>query len=92
MAITETAGNPVITEGDEPTDHEVWVTATLRRLDANVNAVEHRLGHLDDILHRVDQALQPLRDHPEAVAKGLSLLDPGAGVRKFITGRKGKQV
>ena len=33
-------------------------------------------------------ALLELRDHPEAVAKGLSLLDPGASVRKFLTGRK----
>ena len=84
MAATETNSNTVLTDSD----HEVWVTDTLRRIDANINALDQRLDHLDDVLCRIDQALAPLRDHPEAVAKGLSLLDPGASVRKFMTGRK----
>jgi hypothetical protein len=84
MAATETNSNTALTDSD----HEVWVTETLRRIDANINALDHRLDHLDDVLGRIDQALAPLRDHPEAVAKGLSLLDPGASVRKFMTGRK----
>jgi hypothetical protein len=91
MTATETNSNTVLTDSkpiDHEIDHEVWVTDTLRRIDANINALDHRLDHLDDVLHRIDQALQPLRDHPEAVAKGVALLDPGAGVRKFLTGRK----
>jgi hypothetical protein len=89
MAATETNGNPVITHGDD----DEWVAATLTRIDATLAGVDRRLEHLDDIAHRIDQALQPLRDHPEAVAKGLSLLDPGAGVRKFLGAKpRGKKV
>ena len=88
MAATETSGNPIITHGDD----DEWVAATLTRIDATLHAITEVLGHHDDILHRIDQALQPLIDHPEAVAKGLSLLDPGSGVRKFLSGRKGGKV
>jgi len=88
MADTETAGNPIITHGDD----DEWVAATLTRIDVALAGMDKRLEHLDDLAHRIDQALQPLRDHPEAVAKGLSLLDPGSGVRKFISGRKGGKV
>jgi hypothetical protein len=85
--MTETSGDPTITHGDD----DEWIAATLTRIDAALAAVDKRLDHLDDLAHRIDQALQPLRDHPEAVAKGLSLLDPGAGVRKFMTGRSNKK-
>ena len=88
MAATETSGNPIITHGDD----DEWSAEVLTRIDATLHAITEVLGHHDDILHRIDQALQPLRDHPEAVAKGLSLLDPGSGVRKFLSGRKGGKV
>jgi hypothetical protein len=95
MAITETAGNPVITHGDD----DEWVAATLTRIDANLAVLANQLDHVDANVHGLQQTLdavvsilKPISDHPEAVAKGLSLLDPGAGVRKFITGRKDKQV
>jgi hypothetical protein len=84
MAATETNSDPTFTHGDD----DAWVAATLTRIDANIAGLDMRMDHLNDILNRIDQALQPLRDHPEAVAKGLSLLDPGASVRKFMTGRK----
>ena len=84
MAATETNSDPTFTHGDD----DAWIAATLTRIDTNINAVNKVLEHHDELLHRIDQALQPLRDHPEAVAKGLALLDPGAGVRKFLTGRK----
>jgi hypothetical protein len=80
MTPTETSGNPTVTHGDD----DAWIAATITRIDANLAAIDKRLDHLDDLLHRIDQALSPLRDHPEAVAKGLSLLDPGAGVRKHF--------
>jgi hypothetical protein len=80
----ETNSNPPVAHGDD----DEWIAEILTRLDANVDALSKILGHHDELLHRIDQALQPLRDHPEAVAKGLSLLDPGASVRKFMTGRK----
>ena len=95
MAATETSGNPIITHGDD----DEWVAATLTRIDANIAALGKQLDHLDEFVHVIDQtcgnisrALQPLIDHPEAVAKGLSLLDPGSGVRKFLSGRKGGKV
>ncbi len=89
MAATETNGNPVITHGDD----DQWVADTITRIDASIAAIDARLEHLDEYIHRIDQALQPLRDHPEAVAKGLSLLDPGAGVRKFLGAKpRGKKV
>jgi hypothetical protein len=84
---TETAGNPIITHGDD----DEWVAATLTRIDANITELRAILNHQDGLIHEIHQALAPLRDHPEAVAKGLSLLDPGAGVRSFITGRKHKR-
>jgi hypothetical protein len=87
MPDTKTSGNPSITHGDD----DEWMAATLTRIDANIAGLDKRLDHLDDIVHRIDQALQPLRDHPEAVARGLSMLDPGAGVRKLLGGKpKGK--
>jgi hypothetical protein len=86
MAATETNGNPSITHGDD----DQWIADTITRIDANIAAIDTRLEHLDEYIHRIDQALQPLRDHPEAVAKGLSLLDPGAGVRKFLSGKKAR--
>ena len=88
MAATETNSDPTFTHGDD----DAWVAATLTRIDAALVGIDTRLGHQDDLLHRIDQALQPLRDHPEAVAKGLSLLDPGSGVRKFLSGRKAGKV
>ena len=84
MAATETNSDPTFTHGDD----DAWIVATLTRIDANIAGLDMRMDHLDDILCRIDLALAPLRDHPEAVAKGLSLLDPGASVRKFMTGRK----
>ena len=84
MAATETNSDPTFTHGDD----DAWVAATLTRIDANIAGLDMRMDHLNDILNRIDQALQPLRDHPEAVAKGLSLLDPGASVRNFMFGRK----
>jgi hypothetical protein len=86
MTSTETSGNPPVTEGEL----EDWLRATIGRIDGNIAAIDKRLEHLDEYIHRIDNAIQPLRDHPEAVAKGLSLLDPGAGVRKFL-GAKGKK-
>jgi hypothetical protein len=89
MATTKTSGNPPVTEGEL----EDWLRETIGRIDGSINAIDKRLDHLDEYIHRIDNSLQPLRDHPEAVAKGLSLLDPGAMTRKFITGRKtGKKV
>ena len=91
MAATETSGNPVITHGDD----DEWVAATLTRIDANIAGLANQIEHIDCNIHGLQQTLDavvqtlaPLRDHPEAIAKGLSLLDPGAGVRKFITGKR----
>jgi hypothetical protein len=84
MAATETNSDPTFTHGDD----DAWVAATLTRIDAALAGIDTRLQHLDELAHRIDQALQPLRDHPEAVAKGLSLLDPGASARNFMFGRK----
>jgi hypothetical protein len=87
MGETKTSGEPVITHGDD----DEWIAQTITRIDATLAGIDKRIGHLDDIIHEIHQALQPLRDHPEAVAKGLSLLDPGAGVRKFLSGKPRKE-
>jgi hypothetical protein len=86
MATTETNGKPNITHGDD----DEWVAQTITRIDATLALINGKLDHLDELCHRIDQALQPLRDHPEAVAKGLSLLDPGASVRKLLHRKGGK--
>lgn len=95
MAATETSGNPSITHGDD----DEWIAETLTRIDANLAALTNQLDHVDINIHGLQQTLdgvlqvlKPLRDHPEAVAKGLSLLDPGGGVRKFLGSRKGGKV
>jgi hypothetical protein len=80
MTLTETSGNEIVTEGDL----EDWLRATIGRIDGALAAVDVKIDHLDSLIHEIHQALSPLRDHPEAVAKGLSLLDPGAGVRKYF--------
>jgi hypothetical protein len=80
MTTTETSGNPEVTEGDL----EDWLRETVGRIDGALATHGVQIDHLDSLLHEIHQALQPLRDHPEAVAKGLSLLDPGAGVRKYF--------
>jgi hypothetical protein len=92
QAPTETSGNPVLTHGDD----DEWSAEVLTRIDANIAGLVNQIEHIDINIHGLQQTLDavmqtlaPLRDHPEAVAKGLSLLDPGSGVRKFITGRKG---
>jgi hypothetical protein len=87
MTSIETSGNPPVTEGEL----EDWLRESIGRIDGALAAHDVKIDHLDALIHEIHQALQPLRDHPEAVAKGLSLLDPGAGVRKFL-GAKGKKV
>ena len=74
MATTETSGNPTVTDSD--------LTARVDHLDEGIHEIQR-------ILHEILTILQPLRDHPEAVAKGLALLDPGAMTRKFL-GKKTK--
>jgi hypothetical protein len=86
MADTKTSGNPSITHGDD----DEWIAGTITRIDAAIAGVDTRLEHLDEYIHRIDQALQPLRDHPEAISRGLSMLDPGKGVRAFL-GKKEKK-
>jgi hypothetical protein len=95
MAATETAGNPTITHGDD----DEWIAQTLTRIDANIAGLANQIEHIDINIHGLQQTLDavmqtlaPLRDHPEAVAKGLSLLDPGSGMRKFLSGRKAGKV
>lgn len=91
MAATETNSDPTFTHGDD----DAWIAETITRIDANLIQLTNQAEHMDINIHGLQQTLdailevlQPLRDHPEAVAKGLSLLDPGASVRKFMTGRK----
>jgi hypothetical protein len=80
MTTTETSGNPEVTEGDL----EDWLRESIGRIDGILASFDIKIDHQDQLLHEIHQALSPLRDHPEAVAKGLSLLDPGAGVRKYF--------
>lgn len=44
-----------------------------------------RLNHIDDLLHRIDQRTTGIADfideHRPALARGLSLMDPGAKLR-----------
>jgi hypothetical protein len=53
-----------------------------------------RLDHLDEIAHRtqqqVSEILEFISEHKPALARGLSLMDPGAGLRKLITGKGAK--
>jgi hypothetical protein len=84
MTSIETSGNPPVTEGEL----EDWLRESIGRIDGILAAFDVKIDHQDTLIHEIHQALQPLRDHPEAVAKGISLLDPGAGVRKFLGGKK----
>jgi hypothetical protein len=93
MGKTETSGDPVITHGDD----DEWVAAAITRIEGHLAALQSQADHIDAGVHDLQRqgaeilaVLQPLRDHPEAVAKGLSLLDPGAGVRKFLGSRHPK--
>lgn len=47
-----------------------------------------RLDHLDEIAHRTEQAvgqvLEFIEEHRPALARGLSLMDPGARLRAAI--------
>jgi hypothetical protein len=91
MATTKTIGNPPVTEGEL----EDWLRETIGRIDGALSAIDVKIDHLDGLIHEIHQGLQPLRDHPEAVAKGLTLLDPGAMTRKFLGSgrpRKGGKV
>ena len=45
-----------------------------------------QLDHLDGMLHEVHQFIA---EHKPALAKALSLLDPGQSVRKYWKARKG---
>jgi hypothetical protein len=69
MAAVETAGNG---------------TETLRYEDE----VLRRLDHLDALLHSLDQRVAGMQEfideHRPALARGLSLMDPGAAARKFM--------
>jgi hypothetical protein len=51
-----------------------------------------RLDHLDEIAHRTEQKLDEIlafiTEHRPALARGLSLMDPGAKLRGFVTGKK----
>lgn len=51
-----------------------------------------RLDHLDDITHRIDTRVTDILlfidEHRPALARGLSLMDPGAKLRGLVTGRK----
>jgi hypothetical protein len=57
-----------------------------------------RLNHIDELAHcteqtviRIEQAVLRMElfidEHKPALARGLSLMDPGAGLRKFVTGK-----
>jgi hypothetical protein len=89
MTATETNSNPPLTQSE----HEEWVTETLRRIDANINraeaALDNRLDHLDGLVHEIHQALQPLRDHPDTITRGLRMLD-SKHLPAWMTGAKRK--
>lgn len=44
-----------------------------------------RLDHIDEMLHDITRFID---DHRPALARGLSLMDPGARLRGLIPGRK----
>jgi len=52
-----------------------------------------RVDHLDDVVHRIEQHTAAILDfideHRPALARGLSLMDPGAGIRKILGGKRG---
>ena len=92
MTTTETSGNHRITDGDDD-------EGRLARIEGHLAALQAQADHIDAGIHDLQRrageilaALRPLTDHPEAVAKGLSLLDPGAGVRRFLPGGRGRAV
>ena len=60
--------------------------------DDDWSDLRKRLDHIDDILHRIDQRTAAIEDfideHRPALARGLSLMDPGAGIRKILGGKR----
>jgi len=51
-----------------------------------------RLDHLDEGIHAIQQQLDGLQsfidEHRPALARSLSLMDPGAKLRGLVTGKK----
>jgi len=85
MTATETNSNPHLTHGDD----DEWVANTITRIDATLAGLGKQLDHLDGLVHEIHQALQPLRDHPDTIARGLRMLD-SKHLPAWMTGAKRK--
>jgi ABC-type transporter Mla subunit MlaD len=85
-----------LTEPSETLGNQTEYYAVMERLRSIQNyltqvldaqAVQAKqLDHLDGMLHEVHQFIA---EHKPALAKALSLLDPGQSVRKYWKARKG---
>jgi hypothetical protein len=62
---------------------DLVITPLTQRLDT----MQAELDHIDEQVHEIHQFIA---DHKPALAKALSLLDPGKGVRSFLAGTKRK--
>lgn len=54
-------------------------------ISARLDAIEAMLAHLQDHVHEVARFID---EHKPALARGLALLDPGNGVRRFLGGKR----
>lgn len=91
MGTTETSGNHGETMGDAEFAAEITrILGAAFSTDAAelLRIFGRKLDHLDEQLHEIRRTLQPISDHPEAVARGLGMLDPGSGIRKYLPGGK----
>jgi hypothetical protein len=81
MDVAETTGNDTETWSND----QDFLAAALQSVADRLAALEGQLIHIDSEVHEVTRFIA---EHRPALARALSLMDPGAGVRRFMTGKR----